>query len=205
MTDNPEDRGSTPDGGVAPAGERFDRVEGRHWGYSPEDVDDYFSRVEAAITAPRGQDAPEFTSSDLRAAVFGRARGGYQPAVVDAAMDQLEDTLDLRENRDYIDSHGRQAWEEQVGALSDLIFGRLERPDGNRFRRPSGSSSRGYAVVDVDALCHAVVEELSTAESVHPDRVRSAVFGPAVGERAYEEQQVDAFLDKLVELLLALR
>lgn len=205
MTDNPQTHPRVSGQVAATDGERFDRVEARRWGYAPQDVDNYFTRAETAINTGDQPDGAQLTSGDLRAAVFGRARGGYQPTAVDAAMDQLENTLADRENRAYIDTHGREAWEEQVGALSDVIFGRLERPDGQRFRRPSGASTRGYAVVDVDALCHAVVEELSTAESVHPDRVRSAVFGPEVGEQAYEEQQVDAFLDKLVELLLALR
>ncbi|MDO5618796.1 DivIVA domain-containing protein [Kocuria sp.] len=181
---------------VAAPGERFSRVEGRRWGYDPQDVDEFLSRAESG---------EELTSSELRQVIFGRARGGYEPAEVDAALDTVENTLAKRENHAYITAHGRESWEEQVGALSDLIFGRLERPDGQRFRRPSGVTTRGYAVVDVDALCHAIVEELSTADAIHPDRVRTAVFGPASGESAYEEQQVDAFLDKLVELLLALR
>lgn len=205
MTENPQSRPAAAAQTNSAASRRFDHVEGRHWGYAPDDVDAYFKRVEAVIDAPPGRGAPEVTSRDVRAAVFGRSRGGYQPEVVDTALDQLENTLARRENRDYIDAHGPQAWEDRVDALSDLIFGRLERLDGQRFRRPSGESTRGYAVVDVDTFCHAVVEELSAEESVHPDRVRSAVFGPAVGERAYEEQQVDAFLDKLVELLLALQ
>lgn len=185
-------------------GERFTRVGKRQWGYKTQDVDEYLDRAEADLHRTSGRNKPLVSSSDVREVVFGRAKGGYVPADVDAALDQLEDAVARQENRAYIATHGIKAWEEEVGALSDLIFGRLERPDGHRFRRPSGANTRGYAVVDVDALCHAIVEELSTAEAVHPDRVRTAVFGPALREQAYEEQQVDAFLDALVQMLLAL-
>lgn len=186
-------------------GERFERVGKRQWGYKPQDVDAFLSHAEAQLHHSMPGQSLEVTSQGVREIVFGRARGGYQPAAVDAALDHIENTVARRENHEYIAAYGRQSWEEEVTAISDVIFGRLERADRKRFRSPSGSSTRGYAMADVDALCHEVMTHLGTAEGVHPDRVRSAVFGPAVGSRAYEEQQVDAFLDKLVQLLLALR
>lgn len=196
---DPQDVGDI--GEVGKAGQRFLCVEGRRWGYDPDDVDSYFARAEAEDS----HSVAVLGSQEIRSAVFGRSRGGYEPAEVDAALDRLEDSAAQRENAEFIQDHGRQAWEGRIGELSDVIFGRLERGDGQRFRRPSGSTTRGYAMIDVDALCHAIVEELSQSDTVHPDRVRTAVFGPAIGDQAYEEQQVDAFLDKLVELLLALR
>ena len=36
------------------------------------------------------------------------------------------------------------------------------------------------------------------------DSVRRAVFRPAVGRDGYEEAQVDAFLDRVVELMAAI-
>jgi DivIVA domain-containing protein len=36
------------------------------------------------------------------------------------------------------------------------------------------------------------------------DSVRRAVFRPAVGPEGYEEAQVDAFLDRVVELMAAI-
>lgn len=190
--------------GQSQSDDRFGRVAGRAWGYDPQTVDAFFADAESTLEGRVSADEA-VTSSGVRGIAFGRARGGYEPAEVDASLDEVENNLAELENELFIQEHGRTAWEAKLGELSELIFGRLERPDGKRFRSPSGASTRGYAVVDVDALCHALVEELSRPESLDPDRVRTAVFGPAVGEDSYEEQQVDAFLDKVVELLLALR
>ncbi|KAA9393566.1 DivIVA domain-containing protein [Kocuria coralli] len=186
-------------------GSRFPRVGSRAWGYAPETVDAFLADVEAALTSDGTSAEGALTSADVRAVVFGRARGGYEPQEVDTTLDRVEDALTEREIQAYVRDHGQEAWETRVNQLSELIFGRLERADGQRFRAPSGASTRGYAVGDVDELCRSLTDRLGRSRAVDPDSVRSAVFGPAVGGNAYEEQQVDAFLDKVVELLLALR
>ncbi|MFC6257260.1 DivIVA domain-containing protein, partial [Kocuria oceani] len=57
----------------------------------------------------------------------------------------------------------------------------------------------------VDVLCERLGARLTDSGPLDPAELRGAVFPPAHGERSYEEQQVDAFLDRAVQLLLALR
>ena len=96
-------------------------------------------------------------------------------------------------------------WDEHVELLGELLLGRLNRPRTQRFRRPATHRTPGYAVADVDVLCDRLVEQLRSAPEVDPRMLREAVFRSAQGQRCYEEQQVDAFLDRAVEFVLALR
>ncbi|THD30096.1 MAG: cell division protein DivIVA, partial [Rothia mucilaginosa] len=70
-----------------------------------------------------------------------------------------------------------------------------------RFRRPSKRRHMGYFVGDVDAICDRVYAQLNSEEPLDPSVVRHAKFRPASGTVSYEESQVDAFLDRCIELL----
>ena len=80
----------------------------------------------------------------------------------------------------------------------------MHRPDGERFRRPSRNKARSYNIADVDRLCHELVAYLEQDKPLSVDSVRRAVFRPAAGKDGYEEAQVDAFLDRVVELMAAI-
>ena len=101
--------------------------------------------------------------------------------------------------------HGTRRWEGRLERVAGLLLGRLNRPHGERFRRPSSHRTLGYAAADVDVLCDRLMDALRGEPEVDPRLVRTAVFRPAQGQRSYEEQQVDAFLDRAVEFVLALR
>jgi len=66
----------------------------------------------------------------------------------------------------------------------------------------------GYsaAVVDaaLDRLCHELVAYLEHDKPLSVDSVRRAVFRPETGRDGYEEAQVDAFLDRVIELMAAI-
>ena len=136
---------------------------------------------------------------------FDPVKGGYSAAVVDAALDRLEDAFARRERDELIAARGEEAWLREIGRLSGILRGRLEqRPDGERFRRPSKGKARSYNTVDVDRLCRDLLGYLEEDKPLSVDNVRRAVFRPAVGKDGYEENQVDAFLDRVVELMAAI-
>jgi len=56
----------------------------------------------------------------------------------------------------------------------------------------------------VDRLCRDLLGYLEEDKPLSVDNVRRAVFRPAVGKDGYEENQVDAFLDRVVELMAAI-
>lgn len=173
-------------------------------GYRTASVDAFFTRLaddyELMLTgAQLSKDVN--TSRTIRGAVFEAEPGGYLPAEVDRALDRVEDRFSELERRLYIQKYGQTTWNDAIAELRLLLLGRLRRPDGERFRRPSKRLTKGYFVKDVDALCHQLMEHLKGQHQLLPDDIRAVSFTAATGELSYEETQVDAFLDRCIEYL----
>ncbi|WP_458779039.1 DivIVA domain-containing protein [Arthrobacter sp. D3-16] len=181
----------------------FERVERSDYGYNAKQVDQFLQRARVSLETPEAAAQP-VTSAVVRAVSFDPVKGGYSAAVVDAALDRLEDAFARRERDELIAAHGEEAWLREIGDLSGILRGRLHRPDGDRFRRPSRNKVRSYNTVDVDRLCHELIAYLEQDKPLSVDNVRRAVFRPAVGRDGYEETQVDAFLDRVIELMAAI-
>ncbi|MDQ0769891.1 DivIVA domain-containing protein [Pseudarthrobacter defluvii] len=181
----------------------FERVQRSEYGYNARQVDQFLQRARVSLETPETAADP-VNSSDVRAVSFDPVKGGYSAAVVDAALDRLEDAFARRERDELIAARGEEAWLREIGNLSGILRGRLHRPDGDRFRRPSKKNARSYDTHDVDRLCHELVAYLEQDKPLSVDSVRRAVFRPAVGQEGYEESQVDAFLDRVVELMAAI-
>ncbi len=181
----------------------FDRVERRKYGYNAKQVDAFLSRARTSFENPVGA-ADQVASTDVRDVAFDPVKGGYDANSVDAALDRLEDAFARRERDDLISQQGEEAWLRQIGKLSGILRGRLHRPDGERFRRPAKKKVRSYNVQDVDALCAELIGYLEHDQPLSVDTVRRAVFRAAKGDEGYDEAQVDAFLDRVVELMAAI-
>jgi DivIVA domain-containing protein len=181
----------------------FERVPRSEYGYNAKQVDQFLQRARVSLETPQAATHP-ITSGDVRAVSFDPVKGGYSAAVVDAALDRLEDAFARRERDELIAASGEDAWLREIGNLSGILRGRLHRPDGERFRRPSKGKARSYNTVDVDRLCRDLLGYLEEDKPLSVDNVRRAVFRPAVGKDGYEENQVDAFLDRVVELMAAI-
>ncbi|MEX5235950.1 DivIVA domain-containing protein [Kocuria arenosa] len=194
--------------GAPPATSRIPRCAEAERGYDVAQVDDFLAAVHAALQdAPPGP-GPEHgsgvvLSTQVRAAVFAGARGGYRPEAVDELLDAVEESLAAAERERCLRARGPEAWQEHLDALTRLLRNRLDRPRTQRFRRPSRPRAQGYSAAHVDVLCERLGARLEGAAPLEPAELRRAVFPPAQGERSYEEQQVDAFLDRAVQLLLA--
>jgi DivIVA domain-containing protein len=181
----------------------FERVPRNDYGYNAKQVDQFLQRARVSLETPHAATHP-ITSGDVRSVSFDPVKGGYSAAVVDAALDRLEDAFARRERDELIAASGEDAWLREIGNLSGILRGRLHRPDGERFRRPSKGKARSYNTVDVDRLCRDLLGYLEEDKPLSVDNVRRAVFRPAVGKDGYEENQVDAFLDRVVELMAAI-
>ncbi|CCQ46842.1 divIVA domain protein [Pseudarthrobacter siccitolerans] len=173
------------------------------YGYNAKQVDQFLQRARVSLETPESTSHP-INSSDVRGVSFDPVKGGYSAAVVDAALDRLEDAFARRERDELIAERGEEAWLREIGNLSGILRGRLHRPDGERFRRPAKKKARSYNTADVDRLCRELVAYLEQDKPLSVDNVRRAVFRPAVGKDGYEEAQVDAFLDRVVELMAAI-
>lgn len=181
----------------------FERVRGNEFGYNAKQVDQFLQSARVALETPQAA-INAISSADVRGVSFDPVKGGYSAAVVDAALDRLEDAFARRERDELIAARGEDAWLREIGKLSGILRGRLHRPDGERFRRPAKKKVRSYNIADVDKVCYDLIGYLEEDQPLSVDSVRRAVFRPAAGQDGYEETQVDAFLDRVVELMAAI-
>lgn len=188
---------TTRGGGFARAGETEP-------GYKRSEVDRLFTRLAEDYEKLSGAaELPEdlYTSRRIRQVIFREEPGGYKLDVVDRALEKIEERFAKLERSRYIEAYGLDNWERSLVETGELLAGRLERPAGERFRRPSKRRYMGYFVGDVDAVCDRVYAQLNSEEPLDPSVVRHAMFRPASGTVSYDETQVDAFLDRCIELL----
>ncbi|NKX49070.1 DivIVA domain-containing protein [Arthrobacter deserti] len=178
----------------------FDRVGPREHGYNMRQVDQFLDRAREYYD---GWDSalPPVTSHDVRTVSFDPARGGYDPRAVGSALDRLEDAFAQRERDELIAREGGEAWLTRIGRLSSVLRARLHRAPGERFRRPRRRNVSSYNVQDVDALCNELLRYFEHDEPRSVDTVGRAVFRGARGQDGSEENQVDAFLERVVELM----
>lgn len=179
---------------------KFKMVGPREIGYNIKQVDAFLDHARAYFLNADATGG-SVTSHDVRTASFDPAKGGYSAQAVDAAMDRIEDEFVLREKEVLIESDGEDAWMLKLGKTAALLRARLHRNDGERFRKPSKRGSQGYKIADVDQLCHELLTYIEDNGELSVDVVRRAVFAPAKRLEAYEESQVDAFLDRVIELM----
>lgn len=177
----------------------FDVVPRDTLGYHRRQVDEFMTRARVAYEHAGG-----LRSADIRRVTFDAVRGGYAADQVDDVLDRLEDALARVEREERIRSEGEDAWSARVQGSVEILRGRLERPDGERFRRPSRAGAAGYDVGGVDALCRRLLARFEGRDPLDADDVRRAAFSAATGAQGYDEAQVDAFLDASIDVLSVL-
>lgn len=167
-------------------------------GYDPDEVDEFFSHARSVYEqGPAGG----LSGKDVRRASFSMVRGGYVTAAVDAALDRLEAAFVARARADFVGQRGQDAWLAHLGEQARTLYGRLGRPDGDRFAPPDGRHP-GYEPADVDELCHRLVAYFDTGAPLTAAEVRNATFRSRGGKNGYDEASVDAFFGRAVEVLL---
>jgi DivIVA domain-containing protein len=177
----------------------FPRVGRLAKGYDVDQVETFLARARAAYE--ESGRAPAMTSWHVRTVGFDLIRGGYDVDSVDAALDRIEDAFARREKQRGEERSGPGAWQNQLRAQEQSLRAQLNRPDGERFPR-GGGMELTYDIDQVDELCERVEEGFATGRPLSPDAVRLAVFRSRRGSRGYREPSVDAFLDRVVELLV---
>lgn len=173
----------------------FPVSKGRNYGYERSQVDAFIEMARAQYESPEGY---LLSSERIRETEFDLVRGGYNITKVDAALDRIEDALANRELQRKISTKGSAALSDQLSRISDIVRGRAERPKRKRFARVSWPS-RGYSVREVDRLCNLVLEHIVNREELTMSEVRRIVFTATRG--GYAENQVDAFIDRVVQIL----
>jgi DivIVA domain-containing protein len=138
------------------------------------------------------------TSNAIRNIEFDLVHGGYDIIAVDTAMDRLEDAFSAREIQRQKQTRGEAALQDRLVRITEIVSGRLVRPKKKKFSNV-GFLLRGYDRKQVDTLCNQVAEHLASGRSLQLNVVRRAIFKAKRG--GYVESQVDAFIDRVVEIL----
>lgn len=180
----------------------FPLATGSELAYNPAQVDEFLTLARSAYEGAPDQ-ATTLTAREVRGAAFAVKRGGYAARYVDAALDRLEEVFFERERRAAIRSGDEDAWWDETRALLSEVRGRIGRPRGHKFKRRSILAT-GYRRSQVDAFLERVGDMFERREfDLKPSDVRDVVFH---SERSgYDEDQVDALLDAVVDLMLATR
>lgn len=180
----------------------FARVPRTAKGYNVEDVDSFFARAKGEYELVSSPSGSTFTSTDVRTVAFRLRRGGYDIHEVDSALDRLEDAFAARERARLVKEAGEQGFLEELTRQARTLQGRLDRPPGERFARAGRRWQKGYDPDQVDALCARLYGYFNQGHEMSADEVRRAVFTPRYGRRGYREPEVDAFLDRAVEIMV---
>jgi len=175
----------------------FPTTSGRTKGYEKRAVDVFLARAREAFEA---DEVGALRSAEVRAAAFPLVKGGYRVEAVDAALGRVEDAFAAREREYALSRLGARAWVAETRDTAQVVLDRLRRPRGSRFDRV-GLLRYGYRVDEVDVVADRVARYLAAGDPVTPEQVRSVAFRMQRG--GYRETQVDAVLDAVVEVMLA--
>lgn len=165
-------------------------------GYRINQVEEFFD-----LARTQYEQGGPFTASQVRAAAFDLVRGGYDTLAVDEALDRVEVAFAVRERLAYVEQHGQDAWMAEVASRATALYPRLTRPPGKRFRPPA--RGKGYDAEAVDAVLERLVDYFDRGRPISTQDLRTVTFPAAPAKYAYDEGPVDAFLDRAIDILLA--
>lgn len=174
----------------------FPEAHGRDKGYDKSAVDAFLRRARSAFEV--GGDP--LTAAEIRQASFPLVKHGYAIASVDAALGRIEDAFAARERADVLSTAGAHTWVGQTRDTAQAVLDRVGRPKRERFDRV-GPLRFGYRIDEVDLVTDKIARYLETGDSVTVEQVRSVAFRMQRG--GYREAQVDAVLDAVVDVMLA--
>ncbi len=173
----------------------FPSVSPSDWGYQSQQVDVFVEKARAQYADPNSE---LVTSDSLRNTQFEIVKGGYEIAAVDTAMDRLEDAFAKREIDRQRNLGGQSAVLDRLDRITEIVRARLIRPRRKKFSSV-GWLLRGYSRRQVDQLCAKISNHLESGEKLQLNVVRRSIFKAKRG--GYVEAQVDAFLDRVAEIL----
>jgi DivIVA domain-containing protein len=164
-------------------------------GYEPEQVNQFLSFAKEQFSNPF---SALLTAEAVRATRFKLVKNGYSISAVDAAMEKLEDVFAERELEQTVKVIGVERFISFFDEVKILLTNRLAKRSGRRFKR-RGFPYKGYNRKQVDKFCSIVATHLSQSTELTVKEVRLIAFKTQRG--GYAEYQVDAFIEKVVEVL----
>ncbi|MET0812415.1 MAG: DivIVA domain-containing protein [Microbacterium sp.] len=180
-----------------PALASFPLTRGRTKGYEPRAVEAFLDRARASFEM--GGDP--VSAAEVRQVAFPLVRHGYTIAAVDTALTRIEDAFAARERELAVTRPGgAREWVGDARETAQVVLDRLSRPKGKRFAKV-GPLRYGYRIDEVDLVSDKLARYLATGDPVTVEQVRNVAFRMQRG--GYREVQVDAVLDAVTEVMLA--
>jgi DivIVA domain-containing protein len=168
-------------------------------GYSVKQVDAFFEKVRQVYEQPV-VDPDDLSPLTIRKATFDLRYRGYHTDEVDTALDRLEDAFATRLREQFVQSQGQAAWHQDLASRAQALYDNLRKVPGQRFSRPDGIG-KGYDAQQVDQLLDRLTSFFDTGEPIVADDIRTAAFARRFKPRAYDEDEVDAYLAQAVDIL----
>lgn len=175
----------------------FPLEKGRTKGYERKAVDAFLLRARSAFE-DGGQGG--ISAATIRAVSFPMVRRGYSVVAVDTALARIENAFAARQRDQVIATDGPAAWLDNARRDAQVVLDRLSRPEKQRFDRV-GFGRWGYRVDEVDIVADKISAYFTAGTPISAEQVRSVAFRMQRG--GYSETQVDAVLDAVVEVMLA--
>jgi len=175
----------------------FRVTSGRERGYHRAAVDTFLAAARESFESDG-----DLTAADVRVASFPLVKNGYVVADVDAALGRIEDAFAARRREHAVRSGAAAEWVDAARADAQVILDHLARSRRHKFAR-TGLLSFGYRVDEVDHVAARIVRYLRDGDELTVEQLRSAAFRMQRG--GYREEQVDALLDAVVDVMLAVR
>lgn len=175
----------------------FSRVGSMRRGYNGAQVDSFLAEARQAYEGSAGV----MDASQVMNMVFADERGGYKRREVDATLDRLVSAFVAKDRAEYVARNGQQAWFDKAADLAVTLYPRLLRPTNERFAEPVKAS--GYKKSDVDQFLDRVAAFFNDGAELNAEDVRSACFRSARSSKAYDERIVDAYLNRVLLVMLA--
>lgn len=186
----------------------FKRVSWWKHGYSPEQVDDFLADAKNSYAAmrkwrvghSRSSKARTIGSDDVALAGFKLVRRGYDTHAVDEALARLETAFVQRKRAGVMATQGEARWLDSARDSAKSLYPRLTRRARHRF---ADAHKYGYEKDSVDLFLNRIREYFNNKNDLTAQEVRTAVFPRAKSSDAYDEAVVDAYLDRVVSVMLA--
>ena len=173
----------------------FPTVGKKKLGYDKAEVDAFISLARDQYARP---DSRVINWKTLVSTGFQLVKDGYDPIAVDKAIEKLEDTFAERDVKSPTFQFPVVNKSEELIKLRNLLASRITRPKRKKFERV-GVLGLGYSLRGVDAVIAQVGEYLEDQVSLDLAELRGLKFKVVRG--GYVESQVDAYIDRLVELM----
>jgi len=173
----------------------FSRAGKRKRGYDLTQVNEFLVFAREQFTNP---ESTILSAESIRSVRFKLVKDGYSISAVDAAMEKLEDVFAERELEQSIRVVCLAEFKVLFAEGKELLANRLAKRRRRKFKR-RGFPYRGYNRRQVDKFCSLVATHLANDTELTVKQVRLIAFKTQRG--GYAEYQVDAFIEKVVEVL----